>query len=322
MRTRELERERGREGGKERWGDGEMEREREREMERKRLNCFLSLRLSISLSLHLLVSLLIVGLCTANAFAQRATGAITGRVVADDGQPVRHATISISSMGGGGRLTVISDEDGNFQAEGLDSVPYVISATSPGLLIVPNRQRETIYSFIGQSVTITMTRGGVITGKVLSATGQPIIRIAVRAIRVRDETGRPDNAGVGNFRPQRMTDDRGVYRLYGLAPGSYLVSAGGSNMNSSRQATPYHGRITTYYPSATRDAATEVKVIGGDEVSGVDIRVRADRGFAISGKIIGVPSGGAGRQERVRTVSFGFLFVGTFLRPPLRLWVL
>src|SRR5262245_37957275 len=85
---------------------------------------------------------LMVGLCTASAFAQRATGAITGRVVADDGQPVRHATISISSMGGGGRLTVISDEDGNFQAEGLDSVPYAISATAPGLLIVPNKQRE------------------------------------------------------------------------------------------------------------------------------------------------------------------------------------
>src|SRR5215510_8731006 len=121
MRVRELEMKRRREGG------GERRRERE--------------SLYRSQFLRLFGSLLMVGLCTANAFAQRATGAITGRVVADDGQPVRHATISISSMGGGGRLTVISDEDGNFQAEGLDSVPYVISATSPGLLIVPNRQR-------------------------------------------------------------------------------------------------------------------------------------------------------------------------------------
>jgi hypothetical protein len=267
----------------------------------------------------ILGSLLIVVLCTANAFAQRATGAITGRVVADDGQPVRHATINISSMGGGGRrLTVVSDEDGNFQAEGLDPVPYTVSATAPGLVLDPKKRRETNYSFVGQPVTITMMRGGVITGKVTSATGDPIIRIAVRAIRVRDETGRPDNTAVGNFRPQRMTDDRGVYRLYGLAPGSYLVSAGGSNMNSSRQATPYHGRITTYHPSATRDAATEVKVMGGDEVSGVDIRVRADRGFAISGKIIGVPSGGAGRQETSTNVSLrnpatGAIIATTFL---------
>jgi Carboxypeptidase regulatory-like domain len=274
--------------------------------------------------LEILGSLLIVVLCTANAFAQRATGAITGRVVTDDGQPVRHATINISSVGGGGRragrLTVVSDEDGNFQAEGLDLVPYVISATAPGYVLAPNKRRETNYSFAGQTVTVTMIRGGVITGKVTSATGDPIIRIAVRAIRVRDETGRPDNTAVGNFRPQRMTDDRGVYRLYGLAPGSYLVSAGGGNMNSSRQATPYHGRITTYHPSATRDAATEVKVIGGDEVSGVDIRFRGERGFAISGKIIGVPSGGAGRQETGTNISLrnpatGAIIATTFLSP-------
>src|SRR5215510_6355666 len=268
--------------------------------------------------LEILGSILIVVLCTASSFAQRASGAITGRVVTDDGQPVRHATISISSMGGvgrsAGRLTVVSDEDGNFQAEGLDPVPYTISATAPGLLLDPKKRRETNYSFVGQPVTITMMRGGVITGKVTSATGDPIIRIAVRAIRVRDETGRADNTAVGNFRPQRMTDDRGVYRLYGLAPGSYLVSAGGSNMNSSRQATPYHGRITTYHPSATRDAATEVKVIGGDEVSGIDIRYRAERGFAISGKVIS----GSSRQETSANISLrnpatGAVIATTFL---------
>jgi len=320
MRVRELEMKIWRERQTERRRDGETEGRREG----KSLSDPPSLRLSVSLSLCLLGSLLLIGFCTANAFAQRATGVITGRVVTDDGQPVRHATINISSMGGegrrAGRLTVVSDEDGNFQAEGLDSVPYVISATAPGLVLAPNKRRETNYSFVGQAVTVTMIRGGVITGKVTSATGNPIIRIAVRATRVRDENGRQDNIAVGNFRPQRMTDDRGVYRLYGLAPGSYLVSAGGSNMNSSRQATPYHGRIVTYYPSATRDAATEVKVIGGDEVTGVDIRFRADRGFSISGKIIGVPSGGAGRQETGTNVSLripatGVIIATTFLSP-------
>src|SRR5262245_25319058 len=273
--------------------------------------------------LEILGSLLIVVLFTANAFAQRASGAITGRVVTDDGQPVRHATINISSMGGegrrAGRLTVVSDEDGNFQAEGLDSVPYVISATAPGFVLAPNKRRETNYSFVGQAVTVTMIRGGVIMGKVTSATGNPIIRIAVRATRVRDENGRPDNTAVGNFRPQRMTDDRGVYRLYGLAPGSYLVSAGGSNMNSSRQATPYHGRIVTYYPSATRDAATEVKVTGGDEVIGIDIQYRTERGFAISGKIIGVPSRGSGWHQTFTDISLrnpatGAIIATTYLR--------
>ncbi|HEU0184105.1 MAG TPA: carboxypeptidase-like regulatory domain-containing protein [Blastocatellia bacterium] len=270
--------------------------------------------------MRILGSILMVVLCTVSAFAQRATGAITGRAVADDGQPIRHATVNISSVGGGGRragrLTVVSDEDGNFQAEGLDLVPYLVSAIAPGYVIAPNKRRETNYSFVGQPVTVTMIRGGVITGKVTSATGEPIIRIAVRAIRVRDETGRPDNTAVGNFRPQRMTDDRGVYRLYGLAPGSYLVSAGGSNMNSSGSATPYHGRMATYHPSATRDAATEVKMIGGDEVSGIDIRFRADRGYAISGKILGAPSAGSqetGTNISLRNPATGAIIATTFL---------
>jgi protocatechuate 3,4-dioxygenase beta subunit len=270
--------------------------------------------------MRILGSFLIAVLCAASAFAQRATGAITGRVVADDGQPVRHATVSISSMGGGGRsagrLTVVSDEDGNFQAEGLDPVPYAISATAPGLVLDPKKRRETNYSHIGQPVTITMMRGGVITGKVTGPTGEPIIRIAVRAVRVRDENGRPDNTAVGNFRPQRMTDDRGVYRLYGLAPGYYLVSAGGGSMNSSDRATPYHGRMGVYHPSSTRDAATEVKVIGGDEVSGIDIRYRGDRGFAISGKVLS----GSSRQETSANISLrnpatGAIIATTFLSP-------
>src|SRR5215475_8516868 len=64
----------------------------------------------------------------------------------------------------------------------------------------------------------------------------------------------------------------------------------------------------------------EVKVIGGDEVTGADIRFRADRGFSISGKIIGVPSGGAGRQETGTNVSLripatGAIIATTFLSP-------
>jgi len=61
-----------------------------------------------------------------------------------------------------------------------------------------------------------------------------------------------------------------------------------------------------------------VKVIGGDEVSGVDIRYRGERGFAISGKIIGVPSGGAGRQGTnisLRIPATGAIIATTFLPP-------
>jgi hypothetical protein len=75
----------------------------------------------------------------------------------------------------------------------------------------------------------------------------------------------------------------------------------------------------TYHPSATRDAATEVKVTGGDEVIGIDIQYRTERGFAISGKIIGVPSRGSGWHETFTDISLrnpatGAIIATTFLR--------
>src|SRR5215813_3623062 len=149
MIVRELEMKRWRDRETAGTRDGGTERPQGRRTERHYI-------LKISLSLRRLGFLLLIGLCAANAFAQRATGAITGRVVTDDGQPVRHATINISSLGGGGRsagrLTVVSDEDGNFQAEGLDLVAYTISATAPGLVLDPKKRREPNYSFVGQPV--------------------------------------------------------------------------------------------------------------------------------------------------------------------------
>ena len=65
-----------------------------------------------------------------------------------------------------------------------------------------------------------------------------------------------------------MTDDRGIYRAYGLQPGVYIVSIdSGDGLQPSAR----------HYPSATRDTATEINVRSGEEVSGVDIPSRRPR---------------------------------------------
>jgi hypothetical protein len=111
----------------------------------------------------------------------------------------------------------------------------------------------------------------------------------VMAIRVRDAEGNKVRSPGGR---QRMTDDRGVYRLYGLPPGAYVVVANNSSMFSGAavyngMSSLYEGEAPTYYPSATRDTATEITVASGSETSGIDIRHRSEHGHAISGKIIG-----------------------------------
>jgi len=74
--------------------------------------------------------------------------------------------------------------------------------------------------------------------------------------------------------------------MYGLLPGSYLISASGTGQMSST-TSPYDSDVPTYHPSTTRDDAGEVVVRAGQEVSGIDIRYRGDRGYIVSGTLSG-----------------------------------
>src|SRR5437762_12417174 len=122
---------------------------------------------------------------------------------------------------------------------------------------------------------------GVITGTVTTLEGEALVGVRVLAVRVRDGEGRLlRGTGAATSRPRR-TDDRGVYRLFGLQSGSYLIQVGGGSL-SYYPAFGYQGDAATYHPSATRDAAVEVVVRAGDEIRGIDVRYRAERAHIVS----------------------------------------
>ena len=257
--------------------------------------------------LLLLSAVVLVVLMTMEGFAQRATGSISGRVVTEDGQPIPHAKVNIVGVGGGvkkamsGRMAIVTDEHGNFTADKLDPISYSITATAPGYVVLPNDKvagqfgtSTTKYSRVGDAVTVRMLRGGVITGRVVNAAGEPVIGISVEASRVRDENGKrvTEQTNMNEMGLGRQTDDRGVYRIYGLAPGSYVVNVGAGSLGFSMKPTPFAGRAKIFYPSATRDTAVEVTVRSGEEANGIDIRYRVERGAALSGKVTGAPSSG------------------------------
>ena len=120
---------------------------------------------------------------------------------------------------------------------------------------------------------------GVITGRVTTLTGEPMVGVRVSALMVKDLNGNPERRQSGER--QRFTDDRGVYRIYGLRPGIYIVYARGDVTSS--QISPYEGYAPTYHPSSPRETAAEVSVTKGSEATGVDIRYRGERGNAVSG---------------------------------------
>jgi protocatechuate 3,4-dioxygenase beta subunit len=85
-----------------------------------------------------------------------------------------------------------------------------------------------------------LVKGGVIAGTVTSIEGQPVVNVAVRAFRIRDQEG--NKVSSPGFAQSRLTDDRGYYRLYGLQPGTYVVSAGGQGQ--------YLGAVNPYAKDA------------------------------------------------------------------------
>lgn len=226
-----------------------------------------------------------------------AAGAITGRVVADDGHPMANVSVTFSKRGNAGMVGGVgaaTDAEGKFSAENLDPGFYVAGVYIPGYTRVtePGVERdEPRYHRPGENVTITVTKGGVITGTVRNANGDPVVGAFVRAVLVRQPDGRTSrNATPFFYGPPRMSDDRGIYRIYGLEPGSYVISVGGGGSDQFGGAfSPFAGEAPTYHPSATRDGAVEVVVQAGQEASGIDVRHRGERGRTVSGKVSGLP---------------------------------
>ncbi len=129
-----------------------------------------------------------------------------------------------------------------------------------------------------------MIRGGVITGLVTNPKGEPVVGVAVRATST---AAVPSIASFFTGGGHSETDDRGVYRIYGLMPGQYVVSAGGSGQFGQFTPSGFDSDVLSYYPSATRDTAVPVSVRSGDETSGIDIKYKGLDGHSISGVVLG-----------------------------------
>jgi len=220
---------------------------------------------------------------------QRATGAITGRVVNESGQALPNAAVSVRAVNSPGQgFSTITDRDGNFKVTNLERVSYMVSARMPAYVTAPrepNSKPPNEQYKVGDSVTFVLIKGGVITGTVTNAAGEPVIAVGVRVQLVGDTEGRRMPSG-GSVR-ETTTDDRGVYRVYGLRSGTYIVVAGGRNDQARSGVKGFELDIPTFAPSSNRETAEEFSVRTGEETANVDIRYRGERGRIISGTVGG-----------------------------------
>jgi hypothetical protein len=167
---------------------------------------------------------------------RRATAILEGMVTTPDAtpRPIRRARVSLAGSDGRAGVTT-TDDEGRFTFEGLAPGRYTLSVTKPGYIRAAFGARRVdgpgtpITLSAGQrltGVTIALSRGAVITGTIVDHTGLPAPGVQVRAMQYRllAGGGRALSRAPGALTVEQ-TDDRGVYRLYGLPAGEYVVVA-------------------------------------------------------------------------------------------------
>jgi uncharacterized protein (DUF2141 family) len=164
------------------------------------------------------------------------TGIVSGVVMSDEtpSKPVRRVHVMLAS-GVDVKLpaTTITDDAGRFSFTAVAPGTYTLMAVRPGYLTTtygakkPGRaQGVPISVTAGQRVSdllLKLLHGSVITGTVRQPNGKPAIGVSVSLMEVLSVNGQRRLNPV--MQSGATTDDRGVYRAYGLAPGDYVVRA-------------------------------------------------------------------------------------------------
>lgn len=242
----------------------------------------------------------LVALTAVGVGAQEVTtgnSSVSGRITIG-GQPAQGMMVIATRAGTAGAegsksFRATTDPQGSYRIAELAAGRYYISALAPAFVGGPPKEVTLADGEEAGGIDFALTKGGVITGRVTTADGRPVVLESVALIPVK-ESEEKSYFPFGGL-SQIITDDRGVYRAYGVAPGRYRVSAGGPEGMSSilgmvmrRPTTP-----KTFHPNVTDEAESAVIEVGsGSEVANVDITLGVgSRAYKVSGRVIDADTG-------------------------------
>ena len=222
------------------------------------------------------------------------TAVIRGRVVsADNGTPIRRAQVRAQAGELRANRLVSTDAQGRFEFKDLPAGRWNLTASKAGFMTLRYGQKrsfeagspiEIAEAQVMERADFALPRGAAITGRIFDEYGDAVANARVQVLRYQTVQGqrRLTPAGGGD-----QTDDTGSYRIYGLAPGDYYISAtlraanGPFFDDNNNDTTSY---AATYYPgSGSVTEAQRVTVAVGQEQPNVNFALQPVRTVKITG---------------------------------------
>lgn len=225
-------------------------------------------------------------------------GAISGRVTIEE-NGARGIVVSIRPRefvpGPSFSSKATTDEDGNYRISKIPAGHYSVLPLSLAFVLpegdLASQRGRPLVIAEGEEISgidFTLESGGVITGKVCDQEGRPLVEERVRLVATESANSGPV------YRTDSLTDDRGVYRIFGVRAGSYRVSVGEeASAIYSRAAFMRRPVSRTFHPDKSEESeAAIVEVKEGEEISNIDITVAAIiPSFSVSGRVVDGDSG-------------------------------
>ncbi|HEU4765805.1 MAG TPA: carboxypeptidase-like regulatory domain-containing protein [Pyrinomonadaceae bacterium] len=227
-------------------------------------------------------------------------GTVSGRVTIKD-KPVPGVAVGLRKAGSGFQepfLKATTDQNGVYRITHIAAGTYDVAPSVPAFVVSDlnsNNQRGKNV-IVGEDedvedINFSLVRGGVITGKITDAEGRPVIQQQVNLYNVEAFSQQAPRQLFPSTNAQ--TDDRGIYRFFGLPTGRYKVAAGRAEnyvYTSSPSRLVYK---QVFHPDAAEpDKATVIDVREGSEAADVDIKLGAPvQTFSASGRVIHSESG-------------------------------
>jgi protocatechuate 3,4-dioxygenase beta subunit len=237
---------------------------------------------------------------------------VSGQVSnAATGEPVRRALVSLRRVDISPGVTTIqvtqtatTDAAGQFAITGVAPGKYRLAAERNGFLTTqygsrgPGKAGALLTLEAGQkssALAMRLTPHGVIAGRVLDEEGEPVTGANVQVSRQQYMQGRKQMSRMNGA----STNDLGEYRVFGLAPGRYFVSADARPNPMLPQADDEY--VTTYFPrAADAAAAAPIDVAPGAQLRNIDILLAKLHTVTVTGRVVSEvrPPGGGESAQR------------------------